>query len=284
MRILPAPDDLAPVFELIFECQSSPETTCSYLGDDPADIRSDLEGLDQPFTATLRIATTRDGALLGAAAVEWDEEPNLAWVYGPWLSSQADDSTAAALVRAMLEQVPVDGAEMYAPLQHTAMARWSEELGWSAGSANLEFEGPAPQYPDGPGGVELRKAAAEDLAAVTALHESAFPGTYATAAQVLRPHDEYTTRVAVDQGTLLGYATVSDTDGPSAYLDYVAVVPAARRRGIGRLLLADAARAGGFERIRLTVDDPRAEAIAFYEGIGLHCTQSTRGYRARIAD
>lgn len=70
---------------------------------------------------------------------------------------------------------------------------------------------------------------------------------------------------AEPEGPPLGFMTL---DVGRAYLDQLAVAPAAQRRGIGRLLLVEARRLspGGFD---LHVNQSNAPAIRLYEREGL---------------
>ena len=61
-------------------------------------------------------------------------------------------------------------------------------------------------------------------------------------------------------------------DGHRGWIYYLAVAPDHRRRGLGRLMMAaaeDWLRAAGAPKIQLMVRDGNAEAIAFYEALGL---------------
>ena len=75
------------------------------------------------------------------------------------------------------------------------------------------------------------------------------------------------TRVAVDGGRVLGFATTTPV-GEIAELDDLFVDPDWMRRGVGRALVLDAvlvARAGGSTRIEVTANE---HALRFYNAVG----------------
>jgi GNAT superfamily N-acetyltransferase len=75
-------------------------------------------------------------------------------------------------------------------------------------------------------------------------------------------------RVAEHDGELAGFAVLLERDGEECELDGLFVEPAWMRHGIGRRLIADAARLGrerGASRI-VVVANP--QAVAFYEAVG----------------
>lgn len=119
----------------------------------------------------------------------------------------------------------------------------------------------------------LRAARAADLPALLAL-EARFPGDRLSARQFRHHLDNPRARlrVAVGEGGLLGYHLLLLRRGSAwARLYSVAVDPAARGRGLGRRLLADAeaqARAAGCAGLRLEVRQDNAAAIGLYEAAG----------------
>lgn len=74
-----------------------------------------------------------------------------------------------------------------------------------------------------------------------------------------------------DGGALAGFVTVDRLKGPGAYVDNLHVVAAAQGRGVGRILMARAARQLAGEtvpRLWLTVIRENEKARSFYRGIG----------------
>src|SRR3954452_1728321 len=95
---------------------------------------------------------------------------------------------------------------------------------------------------------------------------------------VWNPAPSMTTRVALLDGRVVGFASTSPGDG-AVELDALFVDRDVRRRGIARRLIADAARAGaaaGAPAIEVTGN---THALAFYEAVGFVVigTASTEG-------
>lgn len=138
----------------------------------------------------------------------------------------------------------------------------------------------------GPGRVRpdaaIRPATPDDLPALAALHEAAFPDTYATARQLLDPESEYTVLVLPDDdgAGVAGYVAGQPDEG-DAYLDFVAVDPARRRTGAASRLVAAFADALPGERVRLTCDSTQTAAVALHERLGFHRVGQTRAWDRR---
>ena len=129
--------------------------------------------------------------------------------------------------------------------------------------------GPVPQEPDDePARTTLRK-----------LHEREFPGTYATTAELLDPDGTYSTSVIDGEGGPVGYVSWQLQGEDVVYIDFLAVHPGARRKGLGQRLIAAAQEASGRSTVALTVDEHRPDARAFYAALGFTLTAATRPYR-----
>jgi tRNA threonylcarbamoyl adenosine modification protein YeaZ/ribosomal-protein-alanine acetyltransferase len=137
--------------------------------------------------------------------------------------------------------------------------------------------------------VTLRGFAAADAAHVAAIEREVFsdpwPEAFFTGALA---HPMAHARVAVraeapdgaPHGGILGYS-VAWLGAGDGHLDNLAVVPAARRRGIARLLLEDVldrARAAGDTRLTLEVRATNAAAQALYRAYGFRLAGLRRGY------
>ena len=91
------------------------------------------------------------------------------------------------------------------------------------------------------------------------------------------------------EGTLLGWVHVCARplliDPPSAFVEGLGVVAAARRGGVGRALMAAAeawARGRGAERIRLRSGATRIDAHAFYRALGYQDGKSALGFEKAL--
>ncbi|MEW1981809.1 GNAT family N-acetyltransferase [Citricoccus sp. NPDC079358] len=291
----------------IVACQQDPATGTAFLGEDAAGIEAELDGLDQPWLRNLRVVE-QAGTIIAACTVDWDPEPSMAWVHGPWGAPEQVARHGAALVADVCDAVPagIDRFEMCGQVENESMAGLAAGLGWTATEVNYAMVVPAataarwsapaapagqPAGPAGPAGqpaparlrtpVRIRPAESADVGLLKPLHTAEFGEAYATAAQLLSRHH---TVVAEDStGAVLGYAAGSLQDDGQAYVDFTAVLPGARRRGVGRRLVTGLAErllaAGDPGMLHLTVRESRPAAHALYLSLGMRQEAALRGYR-----
>ncbi len=84
-----------------------------------------------------------------------------------------------------------------------------------------------------------------------------------------------------DDGTAVGCGALRALDGGVAEVKRMYVVPAARGRGLSKLLLAgleDAARSRGWTTLRLETGPRQPEALALYEGAGYRAIPAFGAY------
>lgn len=255
--------------------QEHPTTATAYVGTQDENLIPDLEALEQPWMDTLRVIESDDGVITGAALVEWDPEVSIAWIYGPWTTSETWDRDAAALLASVVDQTPVTRHQMYGDIENARMAELAERLGWSANDTDIVFE--TDRENQARADLQVRPATLEDYPGLSVLHESAFPGTYATARQLLETNSDYTTLVLADADGLIGYVA-GQPDGNKAYLDFVAVDPARRRTKAATRLVGALANALPGETITLTCSETQTAAVGLYEALGWQRDTVTRAY------
>jgi len=271
--------------QLIAAEQVRPDRNIPYVGDDAADIRSELDALEPSWTDTARVVRAPDGAIAGASVVEWDDSIGRAWVLGPWVFGDgAWNELASCLLDAALGQLP-DGveAEMSGEVANARLAALAAERGWTAsGAAHVLVVGEevVSRWP-GNESARLRAAVTDDLDAIQPLHDAEFPNTHTPAVRMI---SEFATIVATaDDGTVTGYAAGRIQPDGEGYIDYVGVVPAARGKGIGRLLITALApellEAASKKQVALVVNDDRVAARALYASLGFAPVTSMVGYR-----
>lgn len=279
--------DRAAALDFIVSCQQDPALGTAFLGEDRAGIEAELDGLDQPWLETLRVVL--DGnRLLSAIVVEWDEEPSMAWLHGPWGPPEAVRDHGRDLVLAAVGQVPgsIDRYELCGHVANTAMATLADRLGFTATETNLAMVADARQaagwaVPAPRVDLTVRPALPADRAELARLHDPEFGQAYATVDQLLTRHR--TVVAETPRGGLLGYASGRIQDDGTAYVDFTAVDPLARRQGVGRhvvtslvrLLLAE----GSPEQVHLTVRESRTAAQQLYRSLGMRQDAALRGYR-----
>ena len=126
-----------------------------------------------------------------------------------------------------------------------------------------------------------------DLRELTILHEREFPSSYYSAKQLLEQSARGEAIVLLSEaatGEIEGYVAGRVQPDGEGYVDFLAVDPSARRRGLGRSLMLELtsrllARATA-PRICLTVRDSFGPARALYDSLGFRLDASIVGYRA----
>lgn len=292
MTTLPGPAqpaELDTVVGLITAQQVRPERSIVYLGSTARGIREELDALTPAWQDTLRVA--RDGStIVGVSIVEWDPEVNRAWILGPWIDGDdtAWSDLAGPLLDAALAQLPEGmlDVEVAGHVAHTRLAYLAASRGWSTGPVNhaLTIRHAIPEPSAQAGAATIRDATGDDLVAINPLHESEFPATHSSVAQLVRGDDTVVVVATANSG-IVGYAAGQLHADGEGYIDYLAVQPTARGSGVGRLLvstltnrLLSASRAG---QVSLTVEHERTRARALYRSLGFEPDGSFVAHRSR---
>lgn len=290
--------DLDDVVRLIAAEQGRPERRCTYVGVDRAGIRAELDALHPAWTETLRVVTAPDGTLRGAVVVEWDESLGRSWILGPWVAGDAAawDEVAPALLDAALAQLPpaVTRHEVCTDVSNELLAELATDRGWKPTGvthALVVDEAAVAGWPDDDVTLPIRDARPEDVPAIRPLHDLEFPGTYASAEQLLAGQADGSRVVLVvpagdgdEEAGPLGYAAGRVQADGEGFIDFVAVRPDVRGGGVGARLITALTRqllaASSSGRVSLTVPDHRQEARALYERIGFRLDESFVAYRS----
>ncbi len=86
-------------------------------------------------------------------------------------------------------------------------------------------------------------------------------------------------------GAVVGFCVTTVEEGLAGVIDYLGVVPSARRRGLGRALLLEGIRrlrAEGYAAVRLATEVTNVRALSLYEGIGFSAWRESRNYEIRL--
>jgi ribosomal-protein-alanine N-acetyltransferase len=129
-----------------------------------------------------------------------------------------------------------------------------------------------------------RPARLADLEAIARIEAQSFGDPWP--AEAFRTYLAGCFLVAEEAGAVLGYL-VARTAGDEAEVLDVAVAPAARGRGIGRRLLAEALRGlreRGARRAYLEVRESNTAALRLYESLGFRPVGRRRGYYRQPAE
>lgn len=281
MAVIARASDADAALAFIVACQADPATACAYIGDEPAGLTAELDGLEPPWRETLRVVT-EGGRVVGAVCVEYDTEVGRSWIHGPWAPGRLAEF-GEALIRTAAEQCPAEIGqhEICGDLANVELADLAARLGWAPTRANHVMTIPMDATMGWAVDDGVRPAVESDLADVARLHDAEFVGAYYSARQAIAEH---TTVVVERSGRVVGYASGRIQDDGDAYVDFMAVDADHRGRGLGRALMGSLAAAlrerGTPPQLNLTVDVEREPAFALYQSLGMTRECSIRGYRS----
>ncbi len=288
---LAGPDDLRPLAAFVARCHASPtgqSLHCAALT--PAEVRMALRetetfpnGWERSF-----VVAEAGGEIVGAGGCQFDAEHTHGWVWGPWVEVP---SAAPALLEALLGRLPrsVRRVEAFLHAENRIGLRFLQNAGFSLGVLTHLYVAPRSGWQPAVGGMEpfspLRPAHEVGFAR---LHAETFPAGGSMPADELLAgrDDDHVIFAAADGLRLLGYVCASVNRAPrEGFIEYLAVRPAARGRGIGARLVETALR-WTFEERRLPqatlcVSEWRGNARRLYEAAGFRLTAS--GVAARLA-
>lgn len=261
---------------------------CLHLADRPEDVSADLDELE-PLTAACLVAVDPvTGEWRGTIAWEvGGPGGDRVWLFGPW-TSQIEEDEQVTMIEAALARLPAEVCRIdnFVALDFAAGLAAHARLGFDPrrtvhvmrATAHRPVPSPVPI-----GAVD--GSSVDDRARVEALHELAFPGTHTAVEQMLSTAGGRLW--CARDGQIVGYVYAVRPEAlPEGRIEYVAVAPEARGRGIGRALLATAVEwlfAEGAPEVFLTVDADNERALGVYRAAGFETWRSGRAltiYRA----
>ncbi|WP_199439121.1 GNAT family N-acetyltransferase [Umezawaea beigongshangensis] len=299
--------DLGAVIALLARLQADPAHHIGYLGETPSELTADLAGFEPSWAASSVVAVDETGRLCGVLGV--DVAPRRARLHGPFVDvplnhpagSRIWDQTADALHAAAVGlprlRVVAD-RELCGRTEHRRLAAFARRHGFAADRASgvlvadgdalrslllreagCPRTGPARQMRSLPTDPAVHEA-------VAVLHERCFPGAHPSGRQLVERARGHTVVVAMDGDDVLGYA--AGTARPQEHhVDFVAVEPALRGRGVGAALITElvwelAAARGARPRVVAAVlagNDSRRT----FDRLGFELREELVAYRTRPA-
>lgn len=249
--------DFDQVVDLLHRLQAVPEHTIGYHGDTREELASELADLRWPSATVLAV----DGAdrVHGVLSFDADARLGRVWWHGPFVDVPAEhpaadriwDRTADALydaARASPELRNIADSELFGHVEHLRLAGFARRHGFPSGQYTsvlavdgvdlVRLVGTVADRPDAVDVHEFPTPATDSVtaAALIRLHDTCFPNTYVSAAQLLAGGTDRTVIAAFNDGCLVGYA-VGRAQPAEYFLDFVAVATESRGKGIAGALV-----------------------------------------------
>jgi GNAT superfamily N-acetyltransferase len=260
----------------------------SHAGLDAAAYAAELRAL--PPDEACYVAARTGERLAGVAGAEFDTTAGRAWLRGPLVAADCDFAASAApLLDALCARLPpaITQQDVFVSAACAEATAFFRAQGFGRETVYGEYASTSPPPAARPpaSGVEVVAPQPQWRSAIGALHESEFSRAYVPAPALFGPDapDEFT-RIALLDGAPAGYVRAHfDAHWREGYVDFLAVEPAARRRGVAAALLRAAVdwslAQPGAQAVTLTVRDDRAAARALYESLGFRRVRTCIGLR-----
>jgi ribosomal protein S18 acetylase RimI-like enzyme len=265
LRVEPAGEErLSAVVSHVARAQVDPARHVAYVG---VDIGSVSDELTDAEAWPDRLLVAFDGSeLIGVLLADVDDDMRRVWWVGPWADSE---DVAVALVSAGRDRFgTLFDEEELAPDSRNEMVRAAaRRLGFEEGTASsVLFK----LDPSADGVSSTTPLTADRARSVAELHDEIFAGTHTPGAKLVAAEGTRIRTAQID-GATAGYVAYEVQADGTGYIDYLGVRADVRRRGLGRLLVADVCRdlaLDGVSEVHLTVRADAPGAVDLYRSLG----------------
>ncbi|RJG23624.1 GNAT family N-acetyltransferase [Paenibacillus thiaminolyticus] len=263
-----------------------PKHHVGYCGQEPEEIEHALEHEFPALVEAFAVQMER-GELVGALGLDIDAGGRSAEIWGPFLSCPQDEwqRRAMQLWHRMRNELAhrVDTFYGFYHEMNRNAQQWMMQLGAELKSTEvvLEAERSLHTRHAHPSVREISSLRSEEF---LRLHKSVFPGTYRSGPDILeRINENYCVFMFEDEDGLQGYIYVErEPEFDEGRIEFIAVAPSARGRGIGAALLQ---RGLGYlfedpriEKITLCVRADNEQALHLYRRAGFRELHRLRFY------
>lgn len=269
-------NDYSMIARIIAEQNQRPETHCiqSSSTDDPASIADEIKELYAKGELRFVVAK-QDGHIVGLMGCEFDESVGRGWTRGPFLTHDHWDRLPGDMLEALLTALPptIRRLDSFLNQKNTMGHRFYLDNGFKDVALVHVYTAAATEYITS-GSVICSEIDETQENAFEELHNSAFPVTFIDGKGILNQLDEDHKLFVYTMGSGLGgYIYVSiDKFAGEGYIEFIAVRPDLRNRGIGKTLLQCALdwcfSTRKVIQVGLTVHEELTNAQSLYTRVG----------------
>ena len=280
------PDQLNELAAFIARLQPDAAHHIAYFGLTASDIAASIAEWDEDWTQQIFLAYDGD-QLIGFIGVDLSTETAKAWIYGPLVDHAnwhtcADQLYEAIQAQGILQAVKTQ--ELLGDAHNKRLADFAGRHGFNTrfGAASLRLlRNQMSALPQLEPALPLSY---DQHDAFAALHNTVFPDTYYSGAELLEQLDDQNQAfVVAEDGALQGYIFARVDNGSDGYIDFLGVREDARGRSIGARLIVTASRwLMTFPEVHetaLTVNSDNAAAIRLYQRLGFEHLRTIEAYR-----
>ncbi len=282
----PRPDEHEALLRFIAAKNQPGAQHCLHLADSVVGIQADIERDGVDLGNDFLLATDASG-WLGTAGLQRDGDQG--WLLGPWTRDADDSATRSILLQAVMQRPGLALLRSFSDVRCVAINAELASAGFGVIGGGQVMQAQRGAWRDegaAPSTQPIGEAADADAPALAALHREAFPRSWLAAEDLLPYARKHGKMLVAKDGALglLGSLCLSFNAAlAEADVEFVAVQPAARRRGVGRALLwaalREALRDARCERVNLVVNDTNPDAKRLYEASGFEHLFSGIGMR-----
>lgn len=268
------PADFPRVARLIQVTSLRPETHCiqSDVHSELGELVRDLETL-QSENGGLFVVAERGQAILGSLGCELDRDAGRAWLRGPHVVEEEPwPGVAEALLGSLITYLPpeIRRLDAFPNLENRRGVAFYREQGFREVGPVHVYEAVGP--PQAAGASGCREMSAGDRVAVARLHDAAFTDVWLSGSRLAGYFEENHKVFVHDSPAGVNGYVYASLDREEGVIEFLAVDPAHRGRGVGLRLLNRALdwifREGKARVANLTVRDELTDARALYRKAG----------------
>jgi ribosomal protein S18 acetylase RimI-like enzyme len=270
------PADFYSIAKIISSHNQTPESHCiqSSSTDDASAIAEEIEELYVKDELRLIVAEL-DGQIVGLIGCEFDESVGRGWMRGPFLTQDRWEDMPGKLLEVLQATLPpaIKRLDSFLNEENAHGQHFYTQNGFRHAGLVHVYQAQADGHGFS-GTRECLKIQPEQEQAFIALHDTVFPVTFIDGRGILEQLDEDHKLISYGKDSSLdGYLYLSvDKFSGEGYIEFIAVQPELRGKGIGKGLLLCALdwcfSTRQLARVNLTVHEELTNAQSLYESVG----------------